>query len=161
MPNLTPDQQTEYIRRAEGHIRNEVARRDLLFKVDEEQWLTALGELGDSPAEAELYRVAKDLKARSGRGTGSGYWHKFSNIKHLMGWLLKRGTCVYCGVDLIGEGYIRDGRATTDHLVPYCRCAELDRDHLNTVPACVFCNARKWDMDPRSESSPPSDSHSG
>lgn len=146
---LMPDQQNEYIQRAESYIREERARRDRLFEVDKREWLMALEELGDRAAKTDLRRVAINLKDRSEHGDGSHYWYKFSNTNHLMGWLLKKGRCVYCNADLVRDGYIRDGRATTDHLVPYCLCRELDRDYLNAVPACGICNSLKWNMDPR------------
>jgi 5-methylcytosine-specific restriction endonuclease McrA len=157
MALLTPEQREACISRVAIHIQKEKNHRNRLFETDQEEWLEALESLSPTPDEAELRKVARTLKRRSSQnsaeGKGSGYWASFSNTNHLMGWLLHRGKCAYCesDLDLIAEGYIRDKRAHSDHLIPSSLCPKGNRDYLNIVPACDVCNSIKWYMDPRED----------
>jgi len=116
------------------------------FAKDKADWDTTLKEVDQvpQPDDQNLRSIAEDLKRRN----RPGFWWKFRKTEHLVGWLLHRGTCVYCGKDLIGEQYIRHGWATTDHLLPQSQYPDLDRCPLNTVPACSACNCLKGGLDP-------------
>ena len=117
-----------------------------MFCEDKDDWDTALreAEQASQPREQDLRRIAEGLIRRN----RPGFWSRFSRIEHLVGWLRHRGTCVYCGKDLVAGQYIRYGWATTDHLMPQSKYPDLDQCSLNTVPACSACNCLKRDMDP-------------
>jgi len=164
MAPMTDPDQKRYILLAAAHIRRKKGDmtedqkeelRRCLFDGDKRDWTEALKRLDASRDEEKLRAEARKLRRDSwrhaGEGAGSGYWGRFSKTHHLMGWLLHHGRCVYCDRDLVGEGYIRDGRATSDHLIPWASWAEGDKDYMNIVPACIDCNAAKGNMDPRLE----------
>jgi hypothetical protein len=94
--------------------------------------------------EAKLKKaqnIASELKKKK------GYWNW--HLHELTGWILHEGTCVYCGADLSDLRKIVPGTSmATDHLLPYCKYPELDKEPLNRVPSCSTCNVRKYDFDP-------------
>jgi hypothetical protein len=100
--------------------------------------------LTDPSYRQQIYDVADNLR----NVNRPGFWWRFGNSEPLVGWLLQRGKCVYCDTDLIEAGYIRNGLAGTDHLLPKKTYPHLKRCSLNMLPACNACNCIKRHMDP-------------
>jgi hypothetical protein len=148
---MTTDEQRLYLVRARAYIASQMASTESCFTKNKSDWDAALKEVDQisEPDEQDLCKIAKNLKGRN----GSGFWSKFTKVAHLVGWLRFRGRCAYCDKDLIEGQYIRHGWATTDHLLPQSKYPDLDRESLNTVPACSACNCLKGGMDPSQDAS--------
>jgi hypothetical protein len=96
-----------YIERAKAYIASQKEEAERCFTKNREDWEIALREVGQllQPDEQQLRKIALRLKRRN----NPGFWSKFGNTHHLVGWLRHSGRCVYCGRDLIEEQYIRHG----------------------------------------------------
>lgn len=98
----------------------------------------------------DLDRVEKAAEKLRKKG---GYWRNF-HTGHLMGWMLCKGQCAYCGEPLVarrmetGEETIEFASATTDHLLPQASYPERGEEALNAVLACSDCNSKKGNWDP-------------
>ncbi len=80
-----------------------------------------------------------------------GYWGGRWGVYQLVGWVLHRGVCVYCGTNLIDPRYIGPGAlVATDHLLPKGpkHYPDLEAEELNQVPSCSTCNSLKGSFDP-------------
>ena len=67
--------------------------------------------------------------------------------QHAREYVLRKGRCVYCGVDVVHN---RLGFATLewDHLLPCALFPDLVNDEDNILLACQLCNRLKSDYDP-------------
>jgi hypothetical protein len=97
--------------------------------------------------QQKLRRIAEELGKKGRLKTGRRYWKEFP-VPHLMGWLLHKGHCPYCGENLLDSKSMQNAIGGTDHLLPRCDYPELENDPLNFVPVCAGCNGLKRHWDP-------------